>query len=49
MIKEIKNFKQLMVLEVDYNLDLPIISETNTLTNTYNYKYFTEFYENNIF
>ena len=32
MIKEIKNFKQLMVLEVFIHLDLPIISETNTLT-----------------
>ena len=31
-----------------YSLDLPIISETNTLTNTYNYKYFDELYENNI-
>ncbi len=31
-----------------YTLDLPIISETNTLMNTYNYKYFTELYEDNI-
>ena len=31
-----------------YSLDLPLISETNTLTNTYNYKYFDELYENNI-
>ncbi len=31
-----------------YNLDLPIISETNTLTNTYRYNYYTELYENNI-
>ncbi len=31
-----------------YFIDLPIISETGTLTNTYMYKYFTEFYENNI-
>ena len=31
-----------------YNLDLPIISETSTLTNTYNYKYFTELFEDNI-
>ena len=27
---------------------MPIISETNTLTNTYKYKYFTELFENNI-
>ena len=31
-----------------YSLDMPIISETNTLTNTYKYKYFTELFENNI-
>ncbi len=31
-----------------YYLDLPIISETATLTNTYLYQYFTELYENNI-
>ncbi len=31
-----------------YYLDLPIISKTNTLSNTYNYKFFTELYENNI-
>ena len=38
MIKEIKNFKHLMVLEVNILLDLPVISETNTLTNTYNFQ-----------
>ena len=31
-----------------YSLDLPIISDTNTLTNSYRYKVFTELYENNI-
>ena len=31
-----------------YYLDLPIISKTNTLSNTYNYKIFSELYENNI-
>ena len=31
-----------------YNIDLPIISDTNTLTNTYSYKFFTELYEENI-
>ena len=31
-----------------YSLDLPVISDTNTLKNKYNYKYFTELYENNI-
>ena len=31
-----------------YFIDLPMISETATLQNTYIYKYFTELYENNI-
>lgn len=31
-----------------YFLDIPIISETATMQNTYIYKYFTELYENNI-
>ncbi len=31
-----------------YFIDIPVISETSTLQNTYVYKYFTELYENNI-
>ena len=31
-----------------YAIDLPIISDTYTLINSYRYKYFTELYENNI-
>jgi outer membrane protein insertion porin family len=31
-----------------YSLKLPVISDTNTLTNTYNYQYFSELFENNI-
>ena len=31
-----------------YFIDVPLISETATLQNTYIYKYFTELYENNI-
>ena len=31
-----------------YSVDLPYVSDSYTLTNTYNYKYFTELYENNI-
>ena len=31
-----------------YSLDLPIISETYTLTNSYSYQKFTSFYDNNI-
>ena len=30
-----------------YNIDLPILSDTGTLNNTYKYKYFTELYDNN--
>ncbi len=32
----------------NYSINVPIISDTNTLTNRYNYKIFNEFYENNI-
>ncbi|WP_205713268.1 outer membrane protein assembly factor BamA [Candidatus Pelagibacter sp. FZCC0015] len=31
-----------------YSLDIPVISDNNTLTNTYDYKFYTELYENNI-
>ena len=31
-----------------YLIDLPIISKTNSLSNTLNYQYYTELYENNI-
>ena len=31
-----------------YSIDLPIISDTYTLTNSYRYRYFTELFENNI-
>ena len=31
-----------------YNIDLPMISDNNTLTNTYSYKAFTELYDENI-
>ena len=31
-----------------YSLELPVLSETNTLTNTYNYKVYKELYENNV-
>ena len=32
----------------NYGIDLPVISETNTLTNAYNFKIFKELYENNV-
>ena len=32
----------------NYNLDLPVLSDTNTMMNSYNYKIFKEFTENNV-
>ena len=32
----------------NFNVNMPILSDTNTLTNSYNYKIFKEFYENNV-
>ncbi len=32
----------------NYGLDLPVISESYTLTNSFNYKYFKELYEDNV-
>ena len=32
----------------NYSISMPVISDTNTLTNTYNYKIFKELYENNV-
>ena len=32
----------------NYNINLPVLSDTNTLTNVYNYKVFKEMYENNV-
>ena len=31
-----------------YNLDMPLISKTNTLTNSYEYRYYDQFSDNNI-
>jgi len=31
-----------------YSVDLPLLSDTNTLKNTYSYRYFTELYDNNV-
>ncbi len=31
-----------------YNIDIPIISDTNSFINKYNYKYFSELFDNNI-
>ncbi len=32
----------------NYSVDIPVFSETGTLKNTYNYKIFSELYENNV-
>ena len=32
----------------NYSINMPVVSDTNTLTNTYNYKIFRELYENNV-
>ena len=31
-----------------YSIELPVISETNTLSNTYDYRIFTQLYDNNV-
>ena len=31
-----------------YNINMPVISETNTLTNSYNFNHYSELYQNNI-
>ena len=32
----------------EYNIELPIISDTNTFSNVYDYKYYTELFDNNV-
>ena len=32
----------------NYNVNMPVLSDTNTLTNVYNYKAFKELYDNNV-
>ncbi len=46
--KRNQKFKTSDGFRSNYGLNIPIISNTNTLTNTYNYKIFNEFFENNI-
>ncbi len=46
--KRNQKFKTSDGFRSNYNINVPIISDTNTLTNRYNYKIFNEFYENNI-
>ena len=46
--KRNQKFKTTDGFRSNYNINVPIISDTNTLTNKYNYKIFNEFFENNI-
>ena len=46
--KRNQKFKTTDGFRSTYYLDLPIISKTNTLSNTYSYKIFSELYENNV-
>ncbi len=46
--KRNQKFKTSDGFRSNYNINVPIISDNNTLTNRYNYKIFNEFFENNI-
>ena len=46
--KRNQNFQTSDGFRSRYVVNMPIISDTNTLTNTYDYKYYTELYENNV-
>ena len=45
---EVIKFKTSKGFRSFYSLDLPVISNTNTLTNSYSFKHYTELYEENI-
>ena len=46
--KRNQKFKTSEGYRSNYNLKIPVVSETNTLTNSYNYKVYSELFENNI-
>ena len=46
--KRNQKFKTTDGFRSTYGIDLPVVSDTNTLKNTYIYKYYTELYEDNI-
>ncbi len=46
--KRNQKFKTSDGFRSSYTINLPVISDTNTLTNIYKYKYFDELYENNV-
>ena len=47
MINVIKNLK-LQGYRSIYNTELPLVSDSNTFSNNYSYKYYTELYDENI-
>ena len=46
--KRNQKFKTTDGFRSSYSMDLPIISDTNTLSNTYNYQFYTELFDENI-
>ena len=46
--KRNQKFKPSDGFRTNYSIDIPVVSENNTLTNTLDYKYYTELFENNI-
>jgi outer membrane protein insertion porin family len=46
--KRNQKFKTTDGFRSSYSIDLPVISDTNTLSNTYNYQFYTELFEENI-
>ena len=46
--KRNQKFKPSEGFRSTYSIQMPVISENNTLTNTYNHKYYTNLFENNV-
>ena len=46
--KRNQKFKTTDGFRSNYNINIPVISDTNTLTTSYNYRIFSELYENNV-
>ncbi len=46
--KRNQKFKTTDGFRSNYNINIPVISDTNTLTSSYNYRIFSEIYENNV-
>ena len=46
--KRNQKFKTTAGYRSNYNLNIPVISDTNTLTTSYDYRIFSEIYENNV-